>query len=75
VATVKTVLAALAYAVVLGINTITTAIKLVGAVFVAECILACGAGIKLSIYHVATVIPAAFHTVATVSGLAEASAE
>jgi hypothetical protein len=69
VATVKTVLAAFAYAVVLGINTITTTIKLVRAVFVAERILACCACIKLGINHVATVIPAAFHTVATVSGL------
>jgi hypothetical protein len=74
-ATVKAVLAALTNAVVLRINTITAAIKLVGAVFVAKRVLASGASIELSINHVATMIPAALHTVATVSGLGQACTE
>jgi hypothetical protein len=69
VATVKTVLAALADTVVLCIDSITTAIELVSAVFVAKRILTSSASIELGINHVATVVPAAFHTVATVSGL------
>jgi hypothetical protein len=74
-ATVKAVLAALANAVVPGINSITAAVKLVGAVFVTKCVLACSADIKASINHVATVVPSAFHTVATVGGLRQACAE
>jgi len=74
-ATVKAVLATLADAIELGVNTITSTIQLVCAVFVAQRILTCCPYIKPGIDNIATVIPATFHTVAAVGGLGQTGAE
>jgi len=74
-ATVKAVLATLAYAIVAGIDTVTSSIQLVRAMLVPQCILTYGAGIKPCIDDIAAVIPATLHTVAAVGGLGQACAE
>lgn len=71
---VKTILATLAYAIVVRIDSIAPVIRLVRAVYVRQSILTCGPYIESDINNVAALIAPSFHTVSVVGCLRQADA-